>query len=135
LFLTTGSEKDELLQSIAKKREEMIEIAFQRGFHSKEAVQCSQELDDLLNLYSRLGKETKIEWYGQYRESLRYLLDFNTKFVQLVKVGMTFYQPTDEEEIDRFIPSIFHVYDAVNKWDKQQYNILLEALDVVTSKH
>ncbi|RBW69538.1 hypothetical protein DS031_11505 [Bacillus taeanensis] len=114
----------------------MIEIAFKSGFHSKEAVQCSQELDDLLNLYSRIGKEQKIEWYDQYRESLRYLLDFNTKFVQLVKVGLTFYQPpTHEDNKEGFIPSIFHVYDAVNKWDKHQYNVFLEALDVVTPKH
>ncbi|QAS54594.1 aspartyl-phosphate phosphatase Spo0E family protein [Halobacillus litoralis] len=43
-----------LLQCINKKRQKMIKLALDKGFTSKEAVKCSQELDQLLNLYSAI---------------------------------------------------------------------------------
>ncbi|EIT85730.1 Sporulation stage 0, Spo0E-like regulatory phosphatase [Fictibacillus macauensis ZFHKF-1] len=43
----------QLLESIGMKKEELIKIAFLRGFTSWETVQCSQELDELLNDYQR----------------------------------------------------------------------------------
>nr|WP_272885571.1 aspartyl-phosphate phosphatase Spo0E family protein [Fictibacillus marinisediminis] len=42
-----------LLESIGAKKEELIRLAFLRGFTSHETVQCSQELDGLLNEYQR----------------------------------------------------------------------------------
>lgn len=39
-----------LLVMINEKRHEMIELANKYGFSSKEAVECSQQLDTLLNL-------------------------------------------------------------------------------------
>ncbi|MEN1969220.1 aspartyl-phosphate phosphatase Spo0E family protein [Lentibacillus sp. N15] len=43
-----------LQQAINKKRQEMIGLAFNKGFTSKDTVKCSQELDQLLNLYSNV---------------------------------------------------------------------------------
>lgn len=37
-------------ESINEKRQEMIDLAFEKGFTDSETVQCSQELDRLLNL-------------------------------------------------------------------------------------
>ncbi|RXZ02658.1 aspartyl-phosphate phosphatase Spo0E family protein [Fictibacillus sp. S7] len=42
-----------LLESIGAKKEELIRLAFLRGFTNHETVQCSQELDGLLNEYQR----------------------------------------------------------------------------------
>lgn len=42
-----------LKETIDKKRQEMIDLAFKKGFTDKETVQCSQELDYLLNLNSQ----------------------------------------------------------------------------------
>lgn len=44
---------NELKESISKKRQEMIDLAIKRGFTDEETVQCSQELDYLLNLNSQ----------------------------------------------------------------------------------
>ncbi|MDN4524395.1 aspartyl-phosphate phosphatase Spo0E family protein [Fictibacillus fluitans] len=44
-----------LLESIGAKKEELIRLAFLRGFTNHETVQCSQELDGLLNEYQRNG--------------------------------------------------------------------------------
>ncbi|WP_269528346.1 aspartyl-phosphate phosphatase Spo0E family protein [Anoxybacteroides tepidamans] len=35
---------------IEEKRQQMIELALTYGFTAKETVQCSQELDELLNI-------------------------------------------------------------------------------------
>ncbi|WP_456275763.1 aspartyl-phosphate phosphatase Spo0E family protein [Bacillus sp. AK128] len=40
-----------LLQKINMKREEMITIAMETGFTSKETITCSQELDQLIIQY------------------------------------------------------------------------------------
>lgn len=45
--------KKRLLESIGAKKEEMIRLAFLRGFTSHETVRCSQELDGLLNEYQK----------------------------------------------------------------------------------
>ncbi|RBW68118.1 aspartyl-phosphate phosphatase Spo0E family protein [Bacillus taeanensis] len=47
------AEKKALLQLIADKRKEMIDIAMRKGFACTETVRCSQELDGLLNVYER----------------------------------------------------------------------------------
>ncbi|WP_083412656.1 aspartyl-phosphate phosphatase Spo0E family protein [Halobacillus dabanensis] len=39
------------MQCIGKKRQKMNKLALDKGFTSKEAVKCSQEPDQLLNLY------------------------------------------------------------------------------------
>ncbi|MCD8500843.1 MAG: aspartyl-phosphate phosphatase Spo0E family protein [Bacillaceae bacterium] len=39
-----------LEEVIEKKRKEMVKLAYSTGFNSKKTVQCSQELDKLLNL-------------------------------------------------------------------------------------
>ncbi|MBA2874859.1 aspartyl-phosphate phosphatase Spo0E family protein [Thermaerobacillus caldiproteolyticus] len=36
---------------IEEKRQQMIELALTYGFTAKETIQCSQELDELINLY------------------------------------------------------------------------------------
>lgn len=47
--------RKKLAQSINEKRQEMIKIAIEKGFTSKEAITCSQELDHLLNLYRKVS--------------------------------------------------------------------------------
>ncbi|MBM7704758.1 aspartyl-phosphate phosphatase Spo0E family protein [Metabacillus iocasae] len=42
-----------LLVEIVMKRQQMMEIAEQTGFTSCETIQCSQELDGLLNRYQK----------------------------------------------------------------------------------
>ena len=45
--------KQELLSLIEKKRAELIEVVSISGLNSLDAIQHSQELDDLLNEYNR----------------------------------------------------------------------------------
>ncbi|BDG34731.1 hypothetical protein PcaKH15_06370 [Parageobacillus caldoxylosilyticus] len=40
-----------VLVSIEEKRQQMIELALTYGFTAKETIQCSQELDELINRY------------------------------------------------------------------------------------
>jgi stage 0 sporulation regulatory protein len=39
--------------SIEEKRQQMIELALTYGFTAKETIECSQELDELINRYLR----------------------------------------------------------------------------------
>ncbi|GMB08859.1 aspartyl-phosphate phosphatase Spo0E family protein [Thermolongibacillus altinsuensis] len=39
------------LSLIEKKRKQLIELALTYGFSAKETIQCSQELDELLNMH------------------------------------------------------------------------------------
>ncbi|MDV2685538.1 aspartyl-phosphate phosphatase Spo0E family protein [Alkalihalophilus lindianensis] len=50
-------EKNRLLDIIEKKRNELIHVGSQNGLHSKQAIEVSQQLDDLLNEYDRLLKD------------------------------------------------------------------------------
>ncbi|WP_371925951.1 Spo0E family sporulation regulatory protein-aspartic acid phosphatase [Halobacillus sp. A5] len=52
--------EERLLQYINKKRQKMINLALKKGFTSKEAVKCSQELDQLLNLYESFNQNLHI---------------------------------------------------------------------------
>ncbi|PLR69398.1 MULTISPECIES: aspartyl-phosphate phosphatase Spo0E family protein [Bacillaceae] len=52
--MTTEVSKSQLLASIDLKRKEMIDTAKTGGYTSVGAVQCSQELDMLLNKYQQL---------------------------------------------------------------------------------
>ncbi|WP_074033913.1 aspartyl-phosphate phosphatase Spo0E family protein [Bacillus massilinigeriensis] len=45
--------KQELIVLIEKKRAQLITVASQYGFTSKQAIHYSQELDSLLNEYNR----------------------------------------------------------------------------------
>ncbi|WP_449540481.1 aspartyl-phosphate phosphatase Spo0E family protein [Ferdinandcohnia sp. Marseille-Q9671] len=45
--------KQILLDEINRKREEMISIANSTGYTSIETIECSQELDELINVYQR----------------------------------------------------------------------------------
>jgi len=45
--------KEMVLLLIEEKRQQMIELALTRGFTAKETIQCSQELDQLINQYLR----------------------------------------------------------------------------------
>jgi stage 0 sporulation regulatory protein len=40
-----------VLVLIEEKRQQMIELALTHGFTAKETIQCSQELDELINRY------------------------------------------------------------------------------------
>jgi stage 0 sporulation regulatory protein len=43
---------------IELKRKKMIDLALKHGYTAKETVQCSQELDMLLNLYMKLANSS-----------------------------------------------------------------------------
>lgn len=47
--------KQDLLSLIEKKRNELIQIALTNGLSSSLAIRYSQELDKLLNEYSRIS--------------------------------------------------------------------------------
>ncbi|WP_026078584.1 aspartyl-phosphate phosphatase Spo0E family protein [Saccharococcus caldoxylosilyticus] len=42
-----------VLVLIEEKRQQMIELALTYGFTAEETIQCSQELDELINRYLR----------------------------------------------------------------------------------
>lgn len=46
--------KQDLLNVIEKKREELIKIAVTNGLRSSVAIRYSQELDNLINIYNRI---------------------------------------------------------------------------------
>ncbi|OIJ19226.1 hypothetical protein BKP45_13790 [Anaerobacillus alkalidiazotrophicus] len=47
-----------LIEKIEEKRREMLQISLNYGISSKQTIKCSQELDDLLNLYDKLKNYT-----------------------------------------------------------------------------
>ncbi|HWO96767.1 MAG TPA: aspartyl-phosphate phosphatase Spo0E family protein [Bacillus sp. (in: firmicutes)] len=53
-FYEKRSEAESLLIEIVQKRQEMMIIAEEKGFTSTETIKCSQELDELLNIYQQL---------------------------------------------------------------------------------
>lgn len=52
--------KEELLDWIKRKQEELIEIGLKKGISHKETLQCSQELDCLLTSYQRYQFQEEI---------------------------------------------------------------------------
>jgi hypothetical protein len=46
--------QDQLVEAISEKRDKMIKIGMAKGLLSEDTLRCSQELDDLLNLYLQL---------------------------------------------------------------------------------
>ncbi|MDR0136972.1 aspartyl-phosphate phosphatase Spo0E family protein [Metabacillus idriensis] len=52
--MTIEMSKSQLLASIDSKRKEMIDTARTGGYTCESAVQCSQELDMLLNKYQQI---------------------------------------------------------------------------------
>lgn len=49
-----------VVEAINKKREELIKIGMDKGLTSDETIKCSQELDQLLNVYNHLLSQTEI---------------------------------------------------------------------------
>ncbi len=47
---------NQLLEKIERIRNEMMQLALQKGFQDKEVIGLSQELDKLLNKYNRLKR-------------------------------------------------------------------------------
>ncbi len=66
--------KQILLDEINKKREEMITIANSTGFTSNETIECSQELDELINIYQRA--ETAERNHSLFRQFLKRVMLF-----------------------------------------------------------
>ncbi|WP_106497791.1 aspartyl-phosphate phosphatase Spo0E family protein [Lentibacillus sp. Marseille-P4043] len=52
---------EKLLEQIEFLRNQMTEIAFQKGFTSLESITISQELDKLLNLYEQQKQTDKVK--------------------------------------------------------------------------
>ncbi|MFC3883321.1 Spo0E family sporulation regulatory protein-aspartic acid phosphatase [Bacillus songklensis] len=53
-FYGNRSEAEALLIEIVQKRQKMMMLAEEKGFTSMETIECSQELDELLNIYQQL---------------------------------------------------------------------------------
>lgn len=53
--------QDLIVKQIEILREQMTEMAIHKGFTSKESIEISQKLDDLLNHYYRLQRTTKVK--------------------------------------------------------------------------
>lgn len=46
---------NQLMDLIRKKRNEMIHLGLTKGFCHEATIQCSQQLDELLNKLTRMG--------------------------------------------------------------------------------
>lgn len=47
---------EELLKEISMKKRELVNIAMDKGIASTETIECSQELDELINSFYRNQK-------------------------------------------------------------------------------
>lgn|GEM_PF-2110718 len=56
-----------LMKKIQEKREEMIRLGSLMGLDAKETIQCSQELDQLLNRYQYFYDKTQTNTIKRYR--------------------------------------------------------------------
>ncbi|MFC0189669.1 aspartyl-phosphate phosphatase Spo0E family protein [Fictibacillus aquaticus] len=50
---TLEATKSTLQKDIGLKKDELLKLAALRGFTNKDTVKCSQELDQLLNVYQK----------------------------------------------------------------------------------
>lgn len=76
--------QEQLVEAISKKRVEMIQIGKTKGLLSEETINCSQELDNLLNEYSRLLSESKrSKPLNDYYDFLVFLQKSTNKIVSL----------------------------------------------------
>ncbi|WP_313889335.1 aspartyl-phosphate phosphatase Spo0E family protein [Peribacillus sp. TH24] len=57
-----NGEKNEFLEQIELKRNELINIVAKDGLNSKVAIEYSQQLDQLLNKYNELFYKTGIDF-------------------------------------------------------------------------
>ncbi|MBE3568859.1 MAG: aspartyl-phosphate phosphatase Spo0E family protein [Bacillales bacterium] len=55
------------MKKIQEKREEMIRLGNLMGLDAKETIQCSQELDQLLNHYQHFCVKKQIKTTKRYR--------------------------------------------------------------------
>lgn len=51
------NDREELLKEISIKKRELVNIAMDKGIASTETIECSQELDELINSFYRNQKE------------------------------------------------------------------------------
>jgi len=54
-MVDVSSHNDLILQRIAEKRQELLELGLRYDLTSKTVLRCSQELDDLINLIQHSG--------------------------------------------------------------------------------
>ncbi|MCH1627568.1 aspartyl-phosphate phosphatase Spo0E family protein [Fredinandcohnia quinoae] len=63
-----------LLDEINERREEMITTAIKTGFTSKQTIECSQKLDQLLNQYQQFETEETV--VSHFRLNIRQMILF-----------------------------------------------------------
>lgn len=61
------NDKEVLMKKIQQKREEMIKLASLMGLAAKETIQCSQELDQLLNCYQQKYSKPQLKIKKEYQ--------------------------------------------------------------------
>lgn len=86
---------EQLAEVISKKRDEMITIGMEKGLLDEETINCSQELDELLNDYHKLLAEDKqYNPLNEYHEFLFFLQkQFYKIFVSRYKYFFDYLQP------------------------------------------
>lgn len=58
--MTSILESNDILTKISIKRRALIEVANLKGLTNKETVECSQELDILINSYFKIKKSSDL---------------------------------------------------------------------------
>jgi stage 0 sporulation regulatory protein len=77
-FYEKQNKTESLLIEIVQKRQKMMLVAQEKGFTSDEAIKCSQELDELLNIYQQVLAE---------REEQKGFFSFLVKPFAIQKMG------------------------------------------------
>lgn len=65
-MLTKVSELNQriyLSECILNKRRELVDLGMNYGLLNKKTIQCSQDLDQLINLYMQGSKKTEYKFY------------------------------------------------------------------------
>lgn len=77
----------DLEEAINVKRAQMIEIGMEKGLSCRETVECSQELDRLLNDYRRLTTNKRQSKSNFFQEELmNFFLNLNNLIVSPYKL-------------------------------------------------
>ncbi|MBU8590390.1 aspartyl-phosphate phosphatase Spo0E family protein [Priestia megaterium] len=57
------SQRIYLSECIINKRRELVDLGMNYGLLNKKTIQCSQDLDQLINLYMQSSKKTEYKFY------------------------------------------------------------------------
>jgi Spo0E like sporulation regulatory protein len=81
--------QEQLVEEINKKRNEMINTGMALGLDCEKTIQCSQELDQLLNEYNSLLSEPKQP--NPFITYLEHLIFMQQRFYQQIRTYFSYY--------------------------------------------